>query len=232
METLTENNFPEWFKYAFNFDPATHHAKAPYTYINELTIPGDIRSCRTIFINQKGLDFIGYTQAEVDQLGFDFYLQAVHPDDLKVTAASLEKKLVTSPHTLTVAFHRFRPKGSDQYFWFLCTKFVLEKFGDGSLKKVAIGAQMLNQMPDSEKMLQLIVKDLKQLNYNEKLTCLTPREMEVFKLVIKDKSNKEIAAIMFISQSTVKNHRYNLMQKLNVHSLVGLAKVAIESGLL
>ena len=232
METPTENYFPEWLKYAFNFDPATHHMEAPYTYVNELTIPGDIRSCRTRGINKLGLDFIGYTMAEIDKLGFDFYLQAVHPDDLKVTAASLEKKLVTNRHTLTVAFHRFRPKGSDQYFWFLCTKLVLEKFGDGSLKKVAVGAQMLNQMADSEKMLQLIVKDLKQLNYNGKLTCLTPREMEVFKLVIKDKSNKEISTILFISQSTVKNHRYNLMQKLNVHSFAGLARVAIESGML
>jgi len=45
---------------------------------------------------------------------------------------------------------------------------------------------------------------------------LTKREKEVFELLIQDKTTKEIAQILFISEKTVRNHISNAMQKLGV----------------
>ncbi len=45
---------------------------------------------------------------------------------------------------------------------------------------------------------------------------LTNREREVFELLVQDKTTKEIAAQLFISEKTVRNHISNVMQKLNV----------------
>ena len=45
---------------------------------------------------------------------------------------------------------------------------------------------------------------------------LTKREKEVFELLIRNKTTKEIAEELFISEKTVRNHISNSMQKLGV----------------
>ncbi|MCF6092626.1 response regulator transcription factor [Microaerobacter geothermalis] len=45
---------------------------------------------------------------------------------------------------------------------------------------------------------------------------LTNREREVFELLVQDKTTKEIARQLFISEKTVRNHISNVMQKLGV----------------
>jgi two-component system NarL family response regulator len=47
---------------------------------------------------------------------------------------------------------------------------------------------------------------------------LTDREMQVLKLMAQSKSNKDIAAALFISENTVKNHVRNILEKLHLHS--------------
>ena len=54
---------------------------------------------------------------------------------------------------------------------------------------------------------------------------LTNREHQVFKLLIENKSTKEIANILDISEKTVRNHISNAMQKLGVK---GRASAVIE----
>lgn len=54
---------------------------------------------------------------------------------------------------------------------------------------------------------------------------LTKREHQVFSLLIENKSTKEIADILHISEKTVRNHISNAMQKLGVK---GRASAVIE----
>jgi spore germination protein gerE len=56
-------------------------------------------------------------------------------------------------------------------------------------------------------------------------SILTPREREVFELLIQNKSSKQIADELFISEKTVRNHISNVMQKLGVK---GRAMAVIE----
>ncbi|WP_370642540.1 LuxR C-terminal-related transcriptional regulator [Brevibacillus sp. DP1.3A] len=44
-------------------------------------------------------------------------------------------------------------------------------------------------------------------------SLLTNREREVFELLVQDKTSKEIAGQLFISEKTVRNHISNVMQK-------------------
>ena len=50
---------------------------------------------------------------------------------------------------------------------------------------------------------------------------LTKREQDVFKLLIKNKTTKEIADILRISEKTVRNHISNVIQKLGVNGRAG-----------
>lgn len=57
---------------------------------------------------------------------------------------------------------------------------------------------------------------------------LTRREREVLKLIAEGKKTKEIAEALFISYYTVRRHRSNVMEKLNIKSLADLVKYAIS----
>jgi DNA-binding NarL/FixJ family response regulator len=61
---------------------------------------------------------------------------------------------------------------------------------------------------------------------------LTPREQEVVKLVAEAHTNKEIAAILHLSEKTVENHRSNAMRKLGMRDRVELVRYAIRKGLI
>ena len=55
---------------------------------------------------------------------------------------------------------------------------------------------------------------------------ISTRELEIVHLIIKGKSNKEIEEKLFISSHTVKNHIYNIYQKLNIKSRFQLINIA------
>ena len=62
---------------------------------------------------------------------------------------------------------------------------------------------------------------------------LTPRERELIELIYAGKSNKEIADTLFLSESTVKTHIYNIFRKMDVKNRVGVICVIngdIEDG--
>jgi len=61
---------------------------------------------------------------------------------------------------------------------------------------------------------------------------LSPRELEVFKLLADGLSIKEAAAQLHISPKTVETHKYNLMEKLEVGTIPDLTKLAIRHGLI
>lgn len=60
------------------------------------------------------------------------------------------------------------------------------------------------------------------------LEQLSDREIEILKLVAEGFSSTEIGDKLFISPRTVDTHRNNLIQKLNVHGIVGLVRFAMQ----
>jgi len=63
------------------------------------------------------------------------------------------------------------------------------------------------------------------------LRILTPREMEVLKLVAEGYTNQEIADKLVLSIKTVQAHRANVMGKLELHDITQLVRFALRHGL-
>lgn len=63
-----------------------------------------------------------------------------------------------------------------------------------------------------------------------KKSILTSREKEVFLLLVKNKTTKEIANHLKISEKTVRNHISNAMQKLEVSGRTGAVIELIKLG--
>jgi len=60
---------------------------------------------------------------------------------------------------------------------------------------------------------------------------LTPRELQVLRLICDGKSNREIAAVLELSVNTVAVHRANIMNALGIHKTAELVVYAIRNGL-
>jgi FixJ family two-component response regulator len=65
-----------------------------------------------------------------------------------------------------------------------------------------------------------------QRELQERFARLTPRERDVFSLVVAGRMNKEIAAKLGTAEQTVKQHRGRVMEKLGVRSVADLVRVA------
>ncbi|MBR1331035.1 response regulator transcription factor [Bradyrhizobium ottawaense] len=69
-------------------------------------------------------------------------------------------------------------------------------------------------------------------SFKSLIATLTPRENEVFRLMVRGKLNKQIAFQLGTSERTIKAHRQMVMQKLNVQSFAEAVSMAERLGLL
>lgn len=76
------------------------------------------------------------------------------------------------------------------------------------------------------------IKEKKVKVTNTSYDALTPREQEVMILVAEGLSTNQISERLYISPKTVENHRSRIMQKLDLHSTLELARYATKLGLI
>ena len=79
-----------------------------------------------------------------------------------------------------------------------------------------------------------LVDESRQRNaqHVDRYGTLSAREREIFQLVAECRTNKEIAALLFISPSTVETHRARIMEKLDLHSAAEIALYAVRRGII
>jgi len=115
-------------------------------------------------------------------------------------------------------------------------EFIRQALADGAdgflLKEDPSGEliRAVQALKKGEKYLsRLISDDLIRLTLEfDQNDTLTSREKEVLILLVEGKKSQEIANALFISVNTVRRHRYNIMEKLNINNLADLVKYAIS----
>lgn len=76
------------------------------------------------------------------------------------------------------------------------------------------------------------VRHLADRGATDRFGLLSEREREIFQLIAEGKTNKEIAAMLFVSPSTVDTHRSRIMEKLDVHSAAEIVLYAVRKGVI
>lgn len=104
-------------------------------------------------------------------------------------------------------------------FGYILKEFAIEEI-ENCIEAVSEGKPYFSQK----------IKDMLNTNSadDEALNVLTPSEKKILKLIARDKTNKEIASLLFISYRTVEKHRSNIINKLKLepktNSLLSWAK--------
>lgn len=98
-----------------------------------------------------------------------------------------------------------------------------------ALRTVARGGSYLS--PEvSDKFLGRVQRGDLSPHSSSALDSLTPREVQVMRLIADGKTSKEIAVILGIGLQTVRGYRKDLMRKLNVNNVAGLTQIALAGG--
>jgi FixJ family two-component response regulator len=62
-----------------------------------------------------------------------------------------------------------------------------------------------------------------------RIATLTPRERQVFELIVCGKSNRAVAQVLCLTARTIKAHRLKVMEKMQVRSIVELVSLAEQA---
>ncbi len=112
---------------------------------------------------------------------------------------------------ILITFHNekklFQKANELNIFGYILKEFAIEEI-ETCIKSVSDGIPYFSPK----------IRDLLENNpYKESyLNKLTPSEKKILKLIAKDKTNKEIASLLFISHRTVEKHRSNIISKLDL----------------
>jgi len=112
--------------------------------------------------------------------------------------------------------------------------FVLKKASDNdlvdALRTVAKGGSYLSPQVSDRLLSRIQRGDLDAKPAPSALEGLSPREMQVLRLVAEGKTSKEIAVILDLGLQTVRSYRKTMMKKLGVNNVASLTQLALAAG--
>jgi len=113
--------------------------------------------------------------------------------------------------------------------------FILKRASDNdlleALRMVAAGGMYLSPQVSDRLLTRIQKGDLEARGVPKVLESLSPREVQVLRLVADGKTSKEIAVLLDLREQTVRSYRKTMMKKLGVNNVAGLTQLALSSGL-
>lgn len=170
------------------------------------------------FLIEKGYNVVG--KAKDGKKACEL-IETLNPDiailDIqmpKLSGLDIAKRCLTSnikTKVVLITFHKEKALYSEakelNVFGYILKEFALEEI-ENCIKSV------FNNTPYfSPKILEMLSSSKRN---PEGLDALTPSEKKILKLIANDKTNREIASLLFISHRTVEKHRSNIINKLRL----------------
>lgn len=98
-----------------------------------------------------------------------------------------------------------------------------------AIKIVAEGGKYICNATTKLLLKDAMNEEISEMSLKDKLT---PREIDVLKLVAEGLTANEIAEVLFISVKTVETHKSNMMEKFETNKLIKLVKIAFENNII
>jgi DNA-binding CsgD family transcriptional regulator len=200
-----------------------------FLFLNQIDNLDDPDSRHNIWSNRQSLEFTGYTQAEIESMGSDYFTKVMHPDDLGVVEKALAFLKKQTEGEICGSIYRVKNK-DQKYKWVSGRTLVYKRKADGQPFQFLNVAFDLCGEIHIEGRLEEATKVLNRLKNRERIANVSKCEENVLKLIVKGMTDKEIGDILCISKRTVQTHRNNLIHKKGLKNTADLVKFAIECG--
>jgi DNA-binding NarL/FixJ family response regulator len=99
-----------------------------------------------------------------------------------------------------------------------------------ALRTVARGGSYLSSQVSDRLLTRIQRGDVQPRTSQGSLDVLSPREMQVLRLVAEGKTSKDIAVLLDLGLQTVRSYRKTLMKKLGVNNVASLTQMALSAG--
>jgi two-component system, NarL family, response regulator DegU len=113
--------------------------------------------------------------------------------------------------------------------------FILKRASDtdllDALRIVARGGSYLSPQVSDRLLTRIQKGDLESKPATAALDILSPRELQVLRMVAEGRTSKEIAVMLDLREQTVRSYRKTMMKKLGVNNVAGLTQLALSTGL-
>ena len=113
--------------------------------------------------------------------------------------------------------------------------FILKRASDmdliEALRLVAGGGIYLSPQVSDRLLMRIQKGDLEARQPHAALESLSPRELQVLRMVAEGKTSKEIGNLLELSEQTIRSYRKTMMRKLGVNNVAGLTQLALSTGL-
>jgi DNA-binding NarL/FixJ family response regulator len=101
-----------------------------------------------------------------------------------------------------------------------------------ALRTVGRGGSYLSSQVSDSLLTRIQNGDLETTAKRGPLETLSPREMQVLRLVAEGKTSKDIAVLLDLGLQTVRGYRKMLMKKLGVNNVAGVTQAALAAGIM
>lgn len=209
----------------------------------------EIKAQRYRFMGRQQAHVSGYDNEKMMRGGVAFFMDCLHPDDKEILLEHVYPAFTDAMESvpeeertrLQVQYnYRFRRKDGE-YLNLFEQDYVLELDNKGVPSLVLGNVNVLNdKRPLPVRFACNRISDsgmsetfyFKSFNRNTRsLDSITPREVDVLRLLAEGRTSREIAKELFISRHTVDTHRRNLLKKLGCKTVVDLVQIAYANGL-
>jgi DNA-binding CsgD family transcriptional regulator len=216
-----------------------------YTHMLEQFYPDKVvQICRqhhdaAFYISENCKDFFGIPAKKMKFLSMEEYLELIHPDD--IPSLSNVQKVIDSyvqgedDPTSTRYTLVYRMKGADSQYHTIEDEKVVLKTKAGHYVHFCTYTKTTDKVTvalEVYKMVNNKKTKIKSHLFQSHGNLLSPRELEIIKLIDRGYNNAELSQYLSLSIFTVKNHKQRLFKKMNVKNTIELLRSSRDQNLI
>ena len=174
-------------------------------------------------MNSEGEEYSQLTKEEINEMGFEYFLEYAHPYTIEVVGPRFQKFYEEADDEKVKAdFQLIKNPKTNEYDTFFT---VSKPFKDKELLLTTTNP-IENLEWVSTKVERIAGEEIFVRKHFRQFQSLTTRELEILTLIAQGKTNRRISDQLFISVDTVKQHRKFIKKKTDCKNTVELVKFA------